>query len=108
MARTKAKAKELPSPPEPLKPYTPTLNGKFVKARDNQRYQGFPKPRCDLELETMVPGFELFLDWDNKLLELNEENTNWVLNDQAYYMDPDAMIILLGDTVTPQTRYPDL
>ena len=37
MARAKAKAKELPCPPEPLRPYTPTLNGKFVKAGDSQR-----------------------------------------------------------------------
>jgi len=45
MTRAKAKAKGLPSPPEPLKPYTPTLNGKFIKARDCQHYWGFPKPR---------------------------------------------------------------
>ena len=45
MARAKAKAKGLPSPPEPLKPYTPTLNGKFVKAKDSQCYWGFPEPR---------------------------------------------------------------
>ncbi|KAL0008446.1 hypothetical protein SO802_009948 [Lithocarpus litseifolius] len=32
MACTKAKAKGLPSPLEPLKSYTPTLNGKFIKA----------------------------------------------------------------------------
>ena len=32
MARTKAKAKGLPSSLKPLKPYTSTLNGKFVKA----------------------------------------------------------------------------
>ena len=38
MARAKAKAKELPCPPEPLRPYTPTLNGKFVKVGDSQRY----------------------------------------------------------------------
>mgnify|MGYP000995221762 CR=1 FL=1 len=36
MAR--AKAKGLPCPPEPLKPYTPTLNKKFFKARESQRY----------------------------------------------------------------------
>ena len=36
MARAKAKAKGLPSPLEPLKPYTSTLNGKFVKAGDSQ------------------------------------------------------------------------
>ena len=38
MARVKAKAKGLPCPPEPLKPYTSTLNGKFVKARDSQHF----------------------------------------------------------------------
>ena len=38
MARAKAKAKGLPCPPEPTKPYTPTLNGKFIKARESQRY----------------------------------------------------------------------
>ena len=57
MACTKAKAKGLPCPPEPLKPYTPTLKGKFVKARDSQRYWGFPEPRFDLESRTMVRGF---------------------------------------------------
>ena len=35
MTRAKAKAKGLPCPLEPLKPYTPTLNGKFVKAGDS-------------------------------------------------------------------------
>ena len=34
-AHAKAKAKGLPSPSEPLKPYTPTLNGKFIKARNS-------------------------------------------------------------------------
>ena len=38
MAQGKAKVKGLPSPPEPLKPYTPSLNGKFVKAGESQRY----------------------------------------------------------------------
>ena len=38
MARAKANAKGLPCPPEPLKPYTSTLNGKFVKAGESQRY----------------------------------------------------------------------
>ena len=37
MAPAKAKAKGLPCPLEPLKPYTLTLNGKFVKAGDSQR-----------------------------------------------------------------------
>ena len=32
MARAKTKAKGLSCPSEPLRPYTPTLNGKFVNA----------------------------------------------------------------------------
>jgi len=35
MARAMAKAKGLPSPPKPLRPYTFTLNGKFVRAGDS-------------------------------------------------------------------------
>ena len=46
-----------------------------------------------------MPGFQLFFDCDNKLLELKEENTNWVPTDWADYMDPDAMITLLGDAI---------
>ena len=38
MDRAKAKEKGLPSSLEPLKPYTLTLNGKFVKAGDSQHY----------------------------------------------------------------------
>ena len=38
MARAKAKSKGLPCPPEPLKPYTLTLKGKFVKAKESQHY----------------------------------------------------------------------
>ena len=60
MAR--AKAKGLPCPLEPLKPYTPTLNKKFFKARESQCYWGFPEPRFDLVTRTMVPGFEILLD----------------------------------------------
>ncbi|KAK9991395.1 hypothetical protein SO802_026380 [Lithocarpus litseifolius] len=40
MGRAKAKTKGLPCPPEPLKPYTPSLNGKFVKARESQPNDG--------------------------------------------------------------------
>ena len=76
MAHAKAKAKGLPCPPKPVKPYTPTLNGKFVKVGDNQRYWGFPKPRYNLELKTMVPGFELFFDCNNKFLELKKKDTS--------------------------------
>ena len=44
MAQAKAKAKGLPCPSEPLKPYTPTMNGKFVKVGESQHYWGFPEP----------------------------------------------------------------
>ena len=91
MAHAKAKAKGLPCPSKPLKPYTPTLNGKFFKARDSQRYWGFLEQRYDLELKTMVPIFELFFDYDNKLLELKKEDTNWVPTDWANFMDPNAI-----------------
>jgi len=38
MAQANAKAKRLPCSLEPLKPYTTTLNGKFVKTGESQRY----------------------------------------------------------------------
>ena len=75
MARAKAKAKGLPCPLEPLKPYTPTLNRKFVKARESQRYWGFPELRFDPITKTMVPGFKILLDCNNEVLELKKEDT---------------------------------
>ena len=99
MARAKAKAKGLPSPLEPLKPYTSTLNGKFVKAGDSQCYWGFPYSRYDPKSKTMVSGFELFLDCDNKLPKVKERDIDWVPTDWADYMDLDAMTTLLGDVI---------
>ena len=75
MARAKAKAKGLPCPPEPLNPYTPTLNGKFVKAGESQRYWGFLKLRFDPVTKTMVPGFKILLDCNNSVLEPKKEDT---------------------------------
>ena len=99
MARAKAKEKGLPCPLEPLKPYTPTLNWKFVKARENQRYQGFPEPILDPMTRTMVPGFEILLDHNNKVPELMKEDTTWVPTNWVDYMDPNAMTTLLGDAI---------
>ena len=81
MARAKAKAKGIPCPLKPLKPYTLTLNRKFVKARDSQHYWGFPKPRFDPVTRTMVSGFKILLDCNNKLSELKKEGTTWVPTD---------------------------
>ena len=99
MSCAKAKAKGFPCPPEPLKPYTPTLNEKYVKIGDSQRYSGFPEPRFDPESRTMMPGFELLFDCNNKVSELKKEDTNWVPTDWADYMDPNAMTTLLGDAI---------
>ena len=99
MSRAKAKAKGLPCPPEPLRPYTSTLNGKFVKAGDSQCYWGFPEPRFDPKSRTMVRGFKLLFDCNNKLLELKKEDINWVPIDWADYMNPNAMTTLLGDAI---------
>ena len=99
MACAKAKAKGLPCLPEPLKPYTPTLNGKFVKAKDSQHYWGFPGLRFDPESRTIVPGFKLLFDYNKKLLELKKEDTNWVPTDWTNYMDLNVMTTLLGDAI---------
>ena len=47
----------------------------------------------------MVPGFEILLDYNNKLSELKKEGTTWVPTDWADYIDPDAMTTLLGDAI---------
>ena len=99
IAQAKAKAKALPCPLDPLKPYSPTLNGKFVKARDSQRYWGFPEPRFDPKTRTMVLRFELLFYCNNKLPKLKKEDTNWAFTDWADYMDPNAMNTLLRDAI---------
>ena len=55
--------------------------------------------RYDRESKTMLPRFELFLDYDIKLPEEQERDTNWALMDWADYMDPDAMTTLLEDAI---------
>ena len=98
MAWAKAKVKGLPCPAEPLKPYTLTLNGKFVKVGESQCYWGFPEPRFDPMTKTIVPSFEILLDC-NKVLEPKEEDTTWVPTDWADHMDLDAMTTFLGDYI---------
>ncbi|KAL0001273.1 hypothetical protein SO802_015054 [Lithocarpus litseifolius] len=55
--------------------------------------------RYDPKSRIMMPGFELFFDCNNKVLELKKEDTNCVPTDWADYMDPDAMTPLLGDAI---------
>ena len=81
MAQAKTKAKELLCPLEPLKPYIPTLNVKFVKARENQRYWGFREPRFDPITKTMVLSFEILLDCNKKVPKLKNKDTTWVPTD---------------------------
>ena len=99
MARAKSKAKGLPCHLKPQKPYTFTLNGKFIKAGDSQRYWRFLESRFDPETRTMVPEFELLFDCNSKLPELKKEDSNWVPTNSADYTDPDAMTMLLGDAI---------
>ena len=62
MAHAKAKAKGLPSPLEPLKPYTSTLNGKFVKVGDSKRYWDF------LNQNMILSQKQWFLDLNYSLI----------------------------------------
>ena len=49
--------------------------------------------------KTMVPGFEILLDWHNKVPKLKKEDTTWFPTDWAGSMDHDAMTTLLGDPI---------
>ena len=40
-------------------------------------------------IKTMVPGFEMLLECNNKVLEPKKEAAIWVLTDWAYYMVHD-------------------
>ena len=71
----------LPSPPKPLKPYTPTLNGNFIKAGDYQLYCVFLEPRYDLKLKKVLLGFELFFNCDIRFPKEVERNMDWILTD---------------------------
>ncbi|KAK9993608.1 hypothetical protein SO802_023311 [Lithocarpus litseifolius] len=48
---------------------------------------------------TMVPGFEILLDCNNRVLELKKEDITWVPTDWVDHMDLDAMTTLLGDHI---------
>ena len=47
----------------------------------------------------MAPGFEILLDYNNKVPKLKKEDTTQVPTNWADYMDPDAMTTLLGDPI---------
>ena len=55
--------------------------------------------RFDLVTRTMVPGFEILLDCNNKVPELKKEDITWVPTNLADYMDPDVMTTLLGGVI---------
>ena len=55
--------------------------------------------RFDLVTKTMVLGFEILLDCNNKVPELKKKDTTWFLADWTNYMDPNAMTTLLGDPI---------
>jgi len=47
----------------------------------------------------MMLGFEILLDYNNKVPELKKEDTTWVPTDWADYMDLDAITTLLKDAI---------
>lgn len=75
------------------------MNEKFVKTGESQYYWGFPKPKFDPITKTIMPGFEVLLDCNIKVLELKKEDTTWVPTNWADHMDPNAMATLLGDPI---------
>ena len=97
-ARAKAKAQGLSFDPITMKPYTPTLNGKFVKEGCTHLYYGFPEPWYDFKTMKKMPGFEIFADCkigDGEEVNVSQDKReDWVC-----HMDPQAMKTLLGEHV---------
>ncbi|KAK4595542.1 hypothetical protein RGQ29_013855 [Quercus rubra] len=97
-ARAKAKAQGLSFDPISMKPYTPTLNGKFVKEGCTHLYYGFPEPWYDFKTMKKMPGFEIFadckIDDGEEVNALQDKREDWVC-----HMDPQAMKTLLGEHV---------
>lgn len=94
-----AKAKGLPYQPKSMRPYTPTWNGKFVKAGETFRYCGFLKPRYDPLTNEKVLGFELFFDCKIEEQKEEKKESHYTPEDWANHMDPGIMRTLLGDFV---------
>ena len=98
IARAKAKAQGLSFEPISMKPYTPTLNGKFVKEGCTHLYYGFPEPWYDFKTMKKMPGFEIFadckIDDGEEVNALQDKREDWVC-----HMDPQAMKTLLGEHV---------
>ena len=85
--RAKAKAQGLSFEPISMKPYTPTLNGKFVKEGCTHLYYGFPEPWYDFKTMKKMPGFEIFADCkieDGKEVNVLQDNREYWI----YHMDP--------------------
>ncbi|KAL0010986.1 hypothetical protein SO802_006094 [Lithocarpus litseifolius] len=76
LVRAKAKTIRLPCPSEPLKLYTATWNGKFVKAGDSQCYREFPELRFDPMTRIMVLGFKILLDCNSKSNSSSDSSSN--------------------------------
>ena len=73
IARSKAKVKGLSYEPSTLKPYTLTLNGKFVKEREVKLYSMFPEPWYDQRTATKLPGIEIFADYKTEAAKVEEK-----------------------------------
>ena len=95
IARSKAKVKGLSYEPSTLKPYTLTLNGKFVKEGEVKLYSMFPEPWYDQRTATKLPGIEIFADCKTEAPKVEEKK----IEDWASHLDPNAMAALLDDLI---------
>jgi hypothetical protein len=99
LARIEAQNKGLPFDPIPMKPYTLTLNGKFVKEGEEHPYHGFPEPWKNKSANQKMPGFEIFFNNQLDIEDLMQGIEKIEVKDWAEEMDGIAMEELLDGTV---------
>ena len=99
LARIEAQNKGLPFDPIPMKPYTLTLNGKFVKEGEEHPYHGFPEPWKNKSTNQNMPGFEIFFNNQLDIEDLMQGIEKIEVKDWAEEMDGIAMEELLDGTV---------
>ncbi|GMY38587.1 hypothetical protein FCV25MIE_33831 [Fagus crenata] len=82
-----------------MKPYTLTLNGKFMKEGEEHPYHGFPEPWKNKSTNQKMPGFEIFFNNQLDIEDLMQGIEKIEVKDWAKEMDGIAMEELLDGTV---------
>ena len=93
MARAKAKAKGTSLSSKTFEALHPYIEWEVCKSWWKLTILGIPW--TNPTTKTMVPGFEILLDYHNKVLESKKEDTTWVPTYWAYYMDPKPWLHFL-------------